>query len=167
MRATAGISVLCGIIVLSLGAHLTSLSEEYFESYYIFAALNIAVGGLTMLTIPVMVAIDFVRTGAITSMVLVELVWLSILWVLWIATAAYTADQTSEAFSACDFIYPILNQVCNETRAMEAFGFLAWIVREFSLPLGLGPTLRVGPRGARAPWSFVGFQFPTRAVQLQ
>ncbi|KAI9058799.1 hypothetical protein FKP32DRAFT_1614607 [Trametes sanguinea] len=124
---TLGVSVLCGIIVLSLASHLTSLSIKYFEDYYNFAVLSIAVGGLTMLTVPVMILIDFLRTGALTSMVLVELVWLSILWVLWIAAAALTADQTSAAFSSCDFVYPILNQVCNETRAIEAFAFLAWI----------------------------------------
>ncbi|KAL7278695.1 hypothetical protein ACG7TL_007697 [Trametes sanguinea] len=124
---TLGVSVLCGIIVLSLASHLTSLSIKYFEVYYNFAVLSIAVGGLTMLTVPVMILIDFLRTGALTSMVLVELVWLSILWVLWIAAAALTADQTGDAFSSCDFVYPILNQVCNETRAIEAFAFLAWI----------------------------------------
>ncbi|KAI0369275.1 hypothetical protein BV20DRAFT_968135 [Pilatotrama ljubarskyi] len=126
--AALGFTAFCGILVLSLGSHLTSLSIKYFDVYYNFAVLSIAVGAISMLSVPVMLVIDFLRTGAFTSMVLVELVWLSILWVLWIATAALTADQTGTAFATCDFVYPILNQVCNETRAIEAFAFLAWIV---------------------------------------
>ncbi|KAI0354295.1 hypothetical protein OH77DRAFT_1496869 [Trametes cingulata] len=125
--AVLGFTLFCGIIVLSLGSHLTSLSIKYFDVYYNFAVLAIAVGGITMLSVPVMLLIDFLRTGAFTSMVLVELVWLSILWVLWIAAAALTADQTGTAFTTCDYAYAILNQVCNETRAIEAFAFLAWI----------------------------------------
>ncbi|KAI0327357.1 hypothetical protein GY45DRAFT_1327713 [Cubamyces sp. BRFM 1775] len=109
-----------------------------------------------LLTISVCrIAVDFLRTGAFTSMVVVELSWLctssfrshlarrhnthvgciAVLWVLWLATGAQTASQTSTAFANCDFIYPILNQVCNETHAIEAFSFLAWIVRECPLCL--------------------------------
>ena len=59
----------------------------------------------------------------------------AVLWVRWLATAAQTADQTSVAFANCDFGNVILNQVCNETHAIEAFSFLAWIVREWSFCL--------------------------------
>lgn len=50
----AGFTLACGIIVLSLASHVTSLSEKYYAIYYAFEALGIAVGALTMLTIPVM-----------------------------------------------------------------------------------------------------------------
>ena len=71
-----------------------------------------------------------------------------ILWVLWIATAAFTVDQTSAVFSSCDFIYPILNQFCRETQAIEAFSFLAWIVLLVYTVLLLIVALVNGSRGA-------------------
>ncbi|KAI0659638.1 hypothetical protein C8Q70DRAFT_889841, partial [Cubamyces menziesii] len=144
----AGFTLGCGIIVLSLASHVTSLSEKYYAIYYAFEALGIAVGALTMVSIPVMIAIDFLRTGAFTSMVVVELSWLSVLWVLWLATAAQTADQTSVAFANCDFGNVILNQVCNETHAIEAFSFLAWIVLMGYTILLLVVALINGSRGA-------------------
>ncbi|KAI0651178.1 hypothetical protein C8Q79DRAFT_16869 [Trametes meyenii] len=121
------ISALCGIIALSLAAHLLSITEKYFDGYFNFEALSVAVGGLTMITVPIMIVIDFIRTGAVTSLVVVELVWLSILWVLWIAAAALTVNQTGDAFASCDFVSSVLSQACNETHALEGFAFLAWI----------------------------------------
>ncbi|KAJ8453852.1 hypothetical protein ONZ51_g13366 [Trametes cubensis] len=143
---TLGFTLGCGIIVLSLASHVTSLSEEYYAIYYAFEALGIAVGALTMVSIPVMIAIDFLRTGAFTSMVVVELSWLSVLWVLWLATAAQTADQTSVAFANCDFGNVILNQVCNETHAIEAFSFLA----RFGSPFAFVVLSLLGRRSAHS-----------------
>ncbi|OJT15687.1 hypothetical protein TRAPUB_5065 [Trametes pubescens] len=126
-----GFSVFAGILVLSLGAHLTALSEKYFGGFDNFSAFGIAVGVLTVLTVPVMLVVDFLRTGAFTSMVLVELIWISILWVLWLTEGALTANDTSTVFQTCDFVSNILNQACNETRAIEAFAFITWLVREY------------------------------------
>ncbi|RDX47605.1 hypothetical protein OH76DRAFT_721542 [Lentinus brumalis] len=119
-----GFAIFCGIVVASLSAHLIAYVEENFGGYYAFAALGVATGGLTMLSLPVILIIDLLRKGAFTSLVVVELSWLGILWVLWLATAALTVDSTSAVFSTCDFI---LNQLCHETQAIEAFSFLAWI----------------------------------------
>lgn len=43
-----------GILVLSLGADLTALSEKYFGGFDNFSAFGIAVGVLTVVTVPVM-----------------------------------------------------------------------------------------------------------------
>ncbi|KAI0830240.1 hypothetical protein BC628DRAFT_1292449, partial [Trametes gibbosa] len=121
-------ALLGGIIAVALGAHLASLTERFFQDTLTFELLSIAVGAITLLTVPAMLVIDFLRTGAFTSMVLVELAWLSILWVLWIATGALIADQTGMAFQTCDFPESaLLSQACNETRAIEAFAFMAFI----------------------------------------
>ena len=58
---------------------------------------------------------------------LISCLALAILWVLWIAAGALTANDTSAVFATCEFIYPILNQVCHESRAIEGFSFVAWI----------------------------------------
>ncbi|OBZ74654.1 hypothetical protein A0H81_05440 [Grifola frondosa] len=70
--------------------------------------------------------VDALRTGAFTSMILVELIWLSIIWVLWLSTGALVANQIS-ALMQCDFSNSIINTGCNEVHAIEAFAFLAWI----------------------------------------
>lgn len=52
------------------------------------------------------IGVDFVRRGAFTSMVLVELVWTFILWVLWLAAAALAAQEQQFVFGvsrSCDF----------------------------------------------------------------
>lgn len=85
-------------------------------------------------------------------MVLVELVWTFILWVLWLAAAALAAQEQQFIFgdsSTCDFANSrflsiqariVLNvdlfiadlaTGCNEISAIEAFGFLAWLTCEF------------------------------------
>lgn len=122
-----GFTIFSGVIVAALGAHITAFAEDHFGLYYIFAALAIAVGGVTIFTLPVMLVIDFVRRGAFTSWILIELIWLSVVWVLWIATGAVAVNNTSAIFTTCDFVADWANQLCRETQAIEAFSFLAWL----------------------------------------
>ncbi|KAI1789732.1 hypothetical protein LXA43DRAFT_974141 [Ganoderma leucocontextum] len=122
-----GFATFCGLICAALGAHVTAFAEANFQLYYIFAALALAAGGVTMITLPIMLIIDFVRRGAFTSWILTELIWLSIVWVLWIATGAVAVNNTAAIFTTCDFVYDWANQLCRETQAIEAFSFLAWL----------------------------------------
>lgn len=93
--------------------------------------------------------IDAMRVGAFTSRVWVELVWLcefsllpvsalrhvthshlAILWVLWVASAAETANFFQTVFGgSCGFINPITNASCMKVQAVMAFAFLAWLTR--------------------------------------
>ncbi|KAG6332092.1 hypothetical protein ID866_6995, partial [Astraeus odoratus] len=117
------------VIVLGICAHLISLTETYYAAYYTFAALGVATAVLTLVTLPVMLAIDFLRTGAFTSKILVELIWLFILWVLWVATAGEAVNTVGSYLSAgCSIYdgYPTLVQACYEVQAVEAFSFLAF-----------------------------------------
>jgi len=132
LRLTVLIAVLVfSIIIVGLAAHLTVFSEEFFGGYFVFAAMAIAVAGLTILTVPAMIAIDFTRRGAFTSMVLVELIWFFVLWVLWIAAAALSAQDQIFFFgsssTSCDFGLAEANTACHEFLAIEAFSFLAWL----------------------------------------
>ncbi|PIL25998.1 hypothetical protein GSI_11752 [Ganoderma sinense ZZ0214-1] len=122
-----GFAIFSGIIVAALAAQITAFAEAHFRVYYIYAALAIATGGLTMITLPIMLVIDFLRRGAFTSWVLIELIWISVLWVLWIATGALAVNNTSAIFTTCDFVADWANQLCRETQAIEAFSFLAWL----------------------------------------
>ena len=44
--------------------------------------------------------IDILRRGAFTSLVIVEIGWLSVLWILWLATGAYAADIIQLVFGS-------------------------------------------------------------------
>jgi len=147
------------IIVLGLAADLTSLTEEGLGGFFTFAAMGIAVAALTLLTLPVMIGIDFVRRGAFTSMVLVELVWTFILWVLWLAAAALAAQEQQLIFGAsstCDFANTDLATGCNEISAIEAFGFLAWLtLMGYNITLFIFAIIGAN-RGHRSWFSTVG-----------
>ncbi|KAI6153971.1 hypothetical protein BKA82DRAFT_4095928 [Pisolithus tinctorius] len=118
------------LIVVGLSGHLISLTEEYYAFYFVFCALGIATAALTIFTVPVMLIVDVVRRGAFTSMIIVELVWLSVLWVLWVATAAEAVSAGNTYFpSGCVYDkYPTVNEACREIQAVEAFSFLAFLV---------------------------------------
>ncbi|KAI6136266.1 hypothetical protein F5141DRAFT_19208 [Pisolithus sp. B1] len=144
------LSVVFSLIVVGLSAHLISLTEEYYALYFVFCALGIATAGLTISTVPVMyipsmspsrgsmltsffflrLIIDVIRRGAFTSMVVVELVWLFVLWVLWVATAGEAVSAGNYYFpSGCVYDkYPTVNEACREIQAVEAFSFLAFFV---------------------------------------
>ncbi|KAK7471059.1 hypothetical protein VKT23_002474 [Stygiomarasmius scandens] len=126
--------ILFALVVLGLDAHLISLSEEFFDLFVAFEGLGVASAVLTILTVPVMIIVDFVRRGAFTSMVVVELVWLGILWVLWLATGAKTVDDFNILYPVgCDTLSEFtrsttLISACREMQAVTAFSFLSWAV---------------------------------------
>ncbi|KAF8841942.1 hypothetical protein BDN67DRAFT_471233 [Paxillus ammoniavirescens] len=144
-------STLFSIIVLGLAAHLLWLTLFWFNLYFIFCALGVAAAGLSLLTLPVMLVTDFLRRGAFTSMVVVELVWLSILWVLWVATAAEAVNASTYYFpyGCIDEGDPTVLQACHEIQAVEAFSFLIFIILMLYTVLLLISALVAASRGDR------------------
>ncbi|KAI0092448.1 hypothetical protein BDY19DRAFT_484327 [Irpex rosettiformis] len=123
-----GVVTVFSIIELALSAHSLSATNS-FGFYFTYDAFALAVSLLSLLTIPAMFVIDLLRRGAFTSLILVELIWLGILWVLWLASAADSASATSGADCNLNdffFIPSWFSTVCNETKAVTAFGWLTW-----------------------------------------
>ncbi|KAG1769145.1 hypothetical protein EV702DRAFT_1142635 [Suillus placidus] len=118
------LSIPCSLIGLGLNAYFVSLTEPYF--YFIFSAFGIAAAVLTILTIPIMLIVDFLRHGAFTSTILFELLWLFALAILWVATAA-EAFSTSNSYFPQGCVYantdPTANKYCMELQMVEAFAF--------------------------------------------
>jgi len=90
-----------------------------------------------MLTVAIMLVVDMLRQGSIFSYIVVEIVWLSVLWVLWLSSgsyAAWTDGQITATFpgeSGCDFglfVDPRATQGCHEIKGIMAFSFLTWIL---------------------------------------
>ncbi|KAG1774042.1 hypothetical protein EV702DRAFT_1128016 [Suillus placidus] len=122
------LTVAFSLIGLGLNAYFISLTEPYF--YFIFSALGVATAVLTILTIPIMLVIDFIRRGAFTSMIVFELSWLFTLAILWVATAG-EAVYTFNYYYPRGCVYanePTINAYCMELQAVEAFAFLNFFI---------------------------------------
>jgi hypothetical protein len=56
----------------------------------------------------------------------------AILWVLWLATGADSAQAGQLTFiSGCGYIDSVVEGACRQTAAIQAFSFLNWIIREY------------------------------------
>jgi hypothetical protein len=71
------------------------------------------------------VVLDFVRKGAFTSLLWVELIWPGLLWVLWLATGGTAAAALA---TKCDIDF------CNtpidpQGDALAALSFINWVMR--------------------------------------
>jgi len=116
------------LIAMALAANLTSITESLVKQYFTWAALAIAVGVVSLLSIPVMLALDAARTRAFTSLIIFELSWLSVLQILWLVVGAMAASGIKQWGGQCDFTFNSeINTACKENSAIAAFGFLAWL----------------------------------------
>ncbi|KAG8899194.1 hypothetical protein FRC00_001769 [Tulasnella sp. 408] len=72
-------------------AHETQLLHDAYPelSWPEYPALNIVTACLTSFIVGTSLIIDRLRPGAITSFVMVELVWVGLLWPLWLSAAVY------------------------------------------------------------------------------
>lgn len=94
-----------------------------------FSIFGLVVALLTMFSIGPMFAIDFIRRGAITSWIVVELSVIGLLWILWLASAATTSSVTGGATVDCGFtLSGAGNNLCHLYQAIEAFGFINWLI---------------------------------------
>jgi len=132
-----GALLLCAIIVLGIDGHIISItggSSSYVDPFTgavytasgsvpAYAGLGVATAVLTWVTIIPFTVIDFMRQGAITSFVVVELGWFFVLWILWLTTFGDTASNT-----LCNSSYANGDNYCSQVRAVEAFSFLAWFL---------------------------------------
>lgn len=123
------LTIAFSLIGLGLNAYFISLTVPYF--YFIFSALGVATAVLTILTVPIMLIVDFIRRGAFTSMIVFELSWLFILAILWVATAGeaiYTFNYYYPQGCIYGSIDPTANTYCMELQAVEAFAFLNFLI---------------------------------------
>ncbi|KAJ7265716.1 hypothetical protein C8J57DRAFT_1718318 [Mycena rebaudengoi] len=111
-------------------------------------ALAIVVAILTLLTAPLMIALEIVRPGAyFTSMIIFEILWLGFLSVMWLASGAAQAVENIILTGACTFASSdnffdgfsddprspdnSFQNICGEARAIAAFSFLNWLILMF------------------------------------
>ncbi|KAJ6493420.1 hypothetical protein C8R45DRAFT_1212761 [Mycena sanguinolenta] len=144
--------ILFALIALAMAATLTSTTSSSLHKTFPFEALGIVAAGLTMVTVPPMIALEMLRPGGPTSMIIVELLWLGFLSIMWLVTGADTAAFTfsidtvefgklsiSCGSTAANYIETLdkelgvpskdtPNVLCSERMSLEAFAFLNWII---------------------------------------
>jgi len=145
-------SSLMGLAVLAMGAHIVSWTNSVVSgAYFQYAALAVATGLLTILSLPAMLLISIGRKGAVTSMIVVELCWLWFLWVMWVATAGNVASTIW--IGSCGRAKGIIATICAETQTIEALGFITWfLLMAYSITL-LIYTVMAHMRGHSSIWT--------------
>jgi hypothetical protein len=128
-------SVFAAIVVAMAGHFIFLTQKDFIFPTQPYAPLALATGALTLISLPTCLIVDAQRKGAWTSMIITEMVVLTILWVMWVATAALTAQAyvllldpgcaTSDNFGGS--VDPEFLLVCRESQVIEAFGFLSFI----------------------------------------
>ncbi|KAG1736422.1 uncharacterized protein EDB91DRAFT_1292013 [Suillus paluster] len=169
---------LLALVVIGICAHIESFVAGYQNAYLTFAALGLAAGSLTVLSLPLFLIVGRVRRGAVMSMVVFEAVWFFFLWVTWVATAVSTVAGRAYYFpDGCIYTnYPQTNQICYEVTIMEAAAFIIFfcvfiyyvtIVFEASgpAPTSLMPMAQYSAiPGGQAPYPAYG-SYPQNASQ--
>lgn len=144
--AAFGVVCLFSVIIFCLSAHIISVTNSYRRgAYYQFTAVSLATAIMSLLSLPGLcvfstssdaytpeLIVDFRwvnrffisanRRGALPSFVMVEIAWLSFLAVMWVASAGTTVGTGVN--------YCTVGGICSEAQAIEAFGFLNWLIRK-------------------------------------
>jgi hypothetical protein len=114
-------------LVLVMAALVTSYSVPVLGGYFPWAAFALAIGFITLVTVPVMIALSIFLKGAFTSMIVVELSYVCLLWILWLSVGGTIGNL--EMINYCSAIGSNAGQsACMETQAMVAFSFLNWLL---------------------------------------
>ncbi|KAJ8482760.1 hypothetical protein ONZ51_g5146 [Trametes cubensis] len=123
-----GWGLFCSLLLLGLGAHALSVLVNSNVPTPAWAGLAVATAVLSLVTLPPMLVIDLLRTGAFSSMIVVELAWLSFIGLLCLATGGAAAENAADFWVTCGTWSPAsARSVCSETSAAAAFGFLGWL----------------------------------------
>ncbi|KZT43057.1 hypothetical protein SISSUDRAFT_1030214 [Sistotremastrum suecicum HHB10207 ss-3] len=130
-----GTVLLLSLIVLGLSANINHDTSNIqtgfgfeFGFTFVFSSLSLAISVISIVVIVPVLVLDHLRKGVITSMVVVELAWTFVLWVIWLAAAAESA-QAGDVFSHCGNFDDIgvVGTVCHSWGAIVAFDFINWL----------------------------------------
>jgi len=147
---TFSTTLVFSLIVMSLSADFVSVVTVQ-NTYSRFSGFALATSLLTLLTVGPMFFVDWYRRGSFFSYIIVEVSWLSILWVFWLTSGSYSAWTNHEVYpvGSCDFgpFDDTDSRLCSEIRAIMAFSFLLWILLMFYTVLLLVLALRAQNQG--------------------
>ncbi|KAI5999795.1 hypothetical protein F5J12DRAFT_784572 [Pisolithus orientalis] len=126
------LATLFSVVVLGICAHLEYLTSGNTNSYLSFAAFGLASACVTAVTLPLFFILGHARRGVFTSMVIFEIVWFLVLWVLWVATAGDTVVDRAYFFpEGC-----VLNNRKSQFFSLEKYSSLLLSLRQPDLLRG-------------------------------
>lgn len=149
-----GLVSLFAALVLIMAALVTDFTMNVLRGYFVYAAFAIAIASLTLLTVPVMLALSISRKGAFPSMIVVELSYFGLLWVLWLAVGGTIGTIPWINYcSSLSYYYSGYESACMETQAMAAFAFLNWLLLMILDIFLLSLAIMQANRGNSAIWT--------------
>ncbi|KAF7358566.1 hypothetical protein MSAN_01194800 [Mycena sanguinolenta] len=129
--------ILFALVALGVAVALLLTGSIFFIPFTSYAALAIASGVLTLLTLPAMIFFEIIKPNRPTSRTVVEIIWLGVLSILWLATGA-VVELSSVGFFGCDVdntddFFDIGDAIgdpvtCQENSVIEAFAFMNGII---------------------------------------
>ncbi|KIK34487.1 hypothetical protein CY34DRAFT_110266 [Suillus luteus UH-Slu-Lm8-n1] len=114
------------LVVVGIYAHIEALIAGYHDINLTFVALGLAAGCLTVVSLPLFLILGRVRRGAVTSMIVFEIIWFLVIWLVWVGTAVDTVAGRAYYFpDGCIYTdYPTTNQICYEVTVAEGAAFI-------------------------------------------
>ncbi|KAI0354290.1 hypothetical protein OH77DRAFT_526177 [Trametes cingulata] len=131
------LACILSIVVVALCAGTSSNLDEILplirrdQDNFPYAHLGIAVGVMTLVSYSVMMGLDLLFERVFTSFMVVEMVWTSILWVLWIAVGGTTFSEGNTLFegkpcSMFDVVLPKAKDVCDDIQPIGSVAFVTF-----------------------------------------
>ncbi|KAG9224407.1 hypothetical protein CCMSSC00406_0009449 [Pleurotus cornucopiae] len=127
-----GLVTIFAFAVLGVDAHITSILAKSGTTTPI-EGMGLATALFTILSIP---AIVFSPKGSFPTTVLFETIWLSILWVFWLTTAALASDLRIKAMKelgpkGCAKLRDDAMALCMELPGIEGLSYVNWLLLMF------------------------------------
>ncbi|KZT57599.1 hypothetical protein CALCODRAFT_517372 [Calocera cornea HHB12733] len=115
-----------------LSGYLLALLNEALGGYdaaFGFLGFSLACGVITVITIAIVRIMDWTMVDSWMSRTAVELGWLGVLWVLWMGSAGYTTSLIAPLdLGSCSDYYGEDSVVCSQAEALQAVGWVEWLL---------------------------------------
>ncbi|KAH7910316.1 hypothetical protein BJ138DRAFT_975146, partial [Hygrophoropsis aurantiaca] len=160
------LATLLGLAVLAICAHIEYKISGIDGIYLSFAALGLAAGAVTAVSMPLFLILGRLKTKVFTSMIVFEIVWGFLLWVFWIATAGDSAAAKAYYFTeGCIYGSTETNQLCYEFTVVEALSFIiffsVFVYYDTLVLYSIINTIR-----GRGVWTSTVYEASTAPVQI-
>ncbi|KAF8759795.1 hypothetical protein RHS01_01969 [Rhizoctonia solani] len=117
------------LIVLGISGYWVSLLQGTGTGLGTPASFSLAVSVITWAFMFPALLVSIFRRGSFLSWVAIELGICGVLWVLWLASAAYTTSLSAGIALNCDLASDIgAESSCRQYQAIQAFSWLNWVI---------------------------------------
>lgn len=160
------LATITAVIVLGLCSSSTSAFHSVLGGVFngqslTYANLGIASGAMAIITLPIMIFVDFINDGRTGLPILIEVPWLCVLWVMFLATGISTKNFVHDNWTVpngsgatCDEIdsrFPDVRKICNEWTPIEIVSWIsAGLLFLYSITLLIISVMR--SYGGRSMW---------------